>query len=132
MSKINDLQIPLSAITGDFNSRFLKWWSLDIENAEGREITSLISACGYSQITHITKKSSSCIDLVFTASPNLISNTGVELSIFEKYHHKTIYGIIDFKVPLRPPILTEVWDYINTNSDYIQSAVSNTDWELLF
>ena len=79
LSTGNDLNIPLSVITGDFNARSSKWWNLDKENAEGREISSLTPACGHSQIinqpTHITKESS-CIDLVFTTSPNLISNTG--------------------------------------------------------
>ena len=104
MSDFNDLNIPLSVITGDFNAISLTWWSLDKENAEGREINSLISACGYSQIinqpTHMTKDSSSCIDLIFTTSPDLISNIGDELSLIEKC---LIYGVIDFKVP-RPPI----------------------------
>ena len=67
-------------ITGDFNARSSNWRSLDKENAEGRTINSLTSACGYSQIinqpTHITEVSSTCIDLIFTASPNLISDTG--------------------------------------------------------
>ena len=136
MSNVNDLNIPLSVITGDFNVRSSKWWSLYKENAEGREISSLTSACGYSQIinqpTHIKKEYSSCIDLLFTTSPNLINDTGVDLSLFDKCHHSLIYGIIDFKVPLPPLYLREVWDYKNTNSSYIQSAGSNTDWDFLF
>ena len=44
-------------ITGDFNAKSYRWWSLDKDNAEGREINSLTSACGYSQLinkpTHI-------------------------------------------------------------------------------
>ena len=44
-------------ITGDFNAKSSRWWSLDKDNAEGREINSLTSACGYSQLinkpTHI-------------------------------------------------------------------------------
>ena len=50
------------------------------------------------------------------------------------YHslRNTIYGVIDFKVPLPPSYLREVWDYKNANSSYIQSAVSNTDWDFLF
>ena len=64
LSNVNDLNIPLSVITGDFNARSSNWWSLDKkENAEGREIDSLTSACGYSQIinqpTHLTKECSS-------------------------------------------------------------------------
>ena len=69
-------------ITGDFNARSSNWWSLDKENTEGQEIDSLTSACGYSQTinqpTHMTKESSSCIDLIFTTNTNLISNTGFE------------------------------------------------------
>ena len=64
----------------------------------------------------MTKKSSTCIDLIFTKSPNLISNTGVELSLFDKSHYSLLYGVIDFKVRLPPPYLREVWDYKNTSA----------------
>ena len=115
LSNVNDVNATLSVITGDFNAKLSSWWSLDKGNAEGREINSLISMCDYSQLinkpTHVSKESSSCIDLIFATSPNLIRETGVELSIFEKCHHNLIYGIIDFKVPLPPPYLREVWDY---------------------
>ena len=43
-----------------------------------------------------------------------------------------IYCIIDFKVPLPSPYLREVWDLNNVNSSYVQSPVSNTDWDFLF
>ena len=43
-----------------------------------------------------------------------------------------MYGVINFKVPLPPPSLREVWDYKKGNSSYIQCAVSNTDWDFLF
>ena len=82
--------------------------------------------------THVTEESSSCIDLIFATSPNLIKETGVELSIFEKCHHNPIYDIIDFKVPLLPPYLREVWDYKNATVNQIQSPVSSIDWEILF
>ena len=69
LSNANDVNATLSVITGDFNAKSSRWWSLDKDNAEGREINSLTSACGYSQLinkpTHITKESSSCMDLIF-------------------------------------------------------------------
>ena len=38
------------------------WWSLDKDNAEGREMNSSTSACDYSKLinkpTHVTKESS--------------------------------------------------------------------------
>ena len=115
MSNLSNLNIPLSVITGDFNVRSSKWCSPDKENAEWQEINSLTSACHYSQIinqpTHMTKESSSFINLIFTTRPNLISNTGVKLSLLENCRHSLIYGVIDFKFPLIPPYLRKVCDY---------------------
>ena len=136
LSNINDVNATRSVITGDFNTRSSRWWNLDKDNAEGRKTNSLTSACGYSQLinkpTHITKESSSCIDLIFATSPNLIRKTRIELSIFEKRHHKLIHSITDFKVPLSPSFLIEVWDYENTNVNHIQSAVWTIDWVFFF
>ena len=46
LSNVNDVNATLSVITGDFNAKLSRWWSLDKDNAEGREINSLTSACG--------------------------------------------------------------------------------------
>ena len=81
---------------------------------------------------HVTKESSSFIDLIFETRANLITETGVELLIFEKCHHKLVYGIIGFKVPLPPPYLREVWNYKNANVNHIQSAVLSIDGKFLF
>ena len=43
---INDVNPTLSVITGDFNAKSSRWWSLDKDNAEIQEINSLPSACG--------------------------------------------------------------------------------------
>ena len=120
-------------MTVDFNSKSSKWLTLDKENADGREINCLTSACGYNQLinktTHVSKESI-CTDLMFATGPNLTRETGVELSISEKCHHNLTYGITDFKVPLPPLYLREDWDYKNVN--HIQSAASSSDWEFLF
>ena len=80
---MNDVNPTVLVIIGDFNAKCSRWWSLNKDNTEGWEINSLTSACGYSQLidkpTYVTKESSSCIDLIFTISPNLIRETGVEL-----------------------------------------------------
>ena len=51
-------------VTGDFNAKSFRWWSLDKDNAQGREINSLTSACGYSQLinkpTRITEEYIKC------------------------------------------------------------------------
>ena len=111
LSNIDDHNPACSVITGDFNARSPQWWALDKENNEGREISALPSSAGYSQLidqsTHITKESSSCIDLIFTSNPSFINASGIELSLYEKWHHNLIYGKINLNVPLLLPFSRE-------------------------
>ena len=90
LSNVNDLNPACSV-----NARSSKWWALDKENNEGREISFLTFSAGYSQLidqpTHITKEFYSCIDLISPSNPNFISAPGVELSLYEKCHHYLIY-----------------------------------------
>ena len=90
---------------------------------------------GYFQLidqpTHITKESSSCIDLIFTSNPSVISASGVELSLSEKCHRNLISGKINFNVPLPPPYICEVCDY-NAKVENVQQSVSIIDWNFIF
>ena len=56
----------------------------------------LTSSAGYKQIidkpTHVINNSMSCIGLIFCANQNVISNYGVDVSIFKKCHHNIIHG----------------------------------------
>ena len=104
LSNINE-ELPIcSIITGDFNARCSNWWKNDITNSVGQELDSLTSSAAYAQIidkpTHIVNNSMSCIDLVFCTNANIISKHGVDVSIFEKCHHNTIFGKINIRVPL--------------------------------
>ena len=109
LSNINDLNPAYSVITVDFNARSPQWCALNKENNEGSAISFLTSWTGYSQSidqpTHITKESSSYVDLIFTSNPSFISASGAELSLYEKCHHNLIYGKIIFNVPLPPPYI---------------------------
>ena len=136
MLNINDLNPACSVITGDLNARSPQWWALDKENTEGREISFLTPSASYSQLidqpTHITKESSSCIDIIFTSNPSFSSASGVELSLYEKCHHTLIYGKINFIVPLPQPYIREVWYYKNAKVENIQQSVSGIDWNFIF
>ena len=100
------------------------------------EISFLTSSAGYSQLidqpSHITKESSSCIDLIFISNPSFISASGVELSLYQKFHHKLIYGKISFNVPLPPPYIREVLDCKNAKVANIQQSISGIDWGFIF
>ena len=86
---------------------------------------------GYSQLinqpTHITKDSMSCVGFIFTLNPNLIKNSGAEMSLLEKCHHNIVYGKIDFKIPIPPPYIREVYDYKNARAESIQRSISIID-----
>ena len=84
----NALNPAGSVVTEDFNAIPPQWWALDKENNEGGEISFFTSSAGYIQLidqpTHITKESSSCIDLIFTSNPSFTSASRVKLSLYEK------------------------------------------------
>ena len=103
LNNIND-ELPLcSIVTGDFNARCSRWWKNDINNLQGQELDSLTLSAGYNQIidkpTHVINTSMSCIDLIFCTNQSVISNHGVDVSIFDKCHHNIIYGKVNIRVP---------------------------------
>ena len=136
LNKINE-EFPLcSVITGNFNARCSTLWKNDITNLAGEEIDTLTSSAGYAQIidkpTHILNNLMSCIDLIFCTNKNIISNHGVDVSIFNKCHHNIIFGKIDLRVPLPPIFVREVWDYSKANVEHIKKAISNFNWHNAF
>ena len=132
LSKIND-EFPLcSVITGDFNAPCSRWWKNDITNLTGEEIETLTSSAGgYAQIidkpTHIINNSMSKFKF-----KNIISNHGVDVSIFDKCHHNINFGKIDIPVPLLPIFVHEIWDCSKANVEYIKKAISNFNWHNAF
>ena len=63
---------------------------------------------------------------------SIISNHGVNVSIFDKCHHIIIYGKINIRVHLPPAYVREVWDYEKTNIQNIKKAIFNFDWNKTF
>ena len=65
----------------DLNAKSKNWSSHDKSSHEGNEIKNVTAEFGLQQIikkpTHILNTSSSCIDLIFTYQPNLITDPGV-------------------------------------------------------
>ena len=74
----------------------------------------------------------SCIDLIFTANPNLINSSGIDMSLFEKIYHNIVYGKIDFKISILPLYMRKVWEYKNASAESIQRSVSSIEWDFLF
>ena len=62
--------------------------------------------------THILPTSESCIDLFFTSQPNLVSESGVHVSLFPRCIIK-LFMKINLKIYYPPPYERLVWDYSN-------------------
>ena len=136
MDHINN-ELPLwSVLTGDFKSRCWKRCNNDTANANGRAFDSVTLSVGHKQIinkpTHTVNNSFPCIDLIFCDNLNIISNYGVDLSIFEKCHHNIIFGKINIRIPLPTSYVCEFWDYRKVNVKSIQKAVHTFDWVKAF
>ena len=71
------------------NAKLSKWCKNDISTTEGKAIENISSQFGLHQMinepTDILKSSSSCIDLIFTSQPNLITESGVYPSLHPKF-----------------------------------------------
>ena len=82
--------------------------------------------------THPLNNSSFCIDLIFTTQSNLVMESGVHSSLHADCHHQlpSVKFNLIFFYP--PPYEWEVWHYKLTNSDCIQRAIKNFDWEKAF
>ena len=130
--------LPLCSIaTGDFNACCSRRWKNDITNLQVQELDSLTLSAGYNQTinkpTLVMNASMPCIDLIFCTNQIVISNHGVDVSIFDKCHHNIIYGKINIRVPLPQTYMRAVWDY---EKDYdienIEKSISNFDCNKAF
>ena len=55
----------------------------------------------------------------------LISNYGVDVSIFDKCHHNITFGKVNIRVLRHPVCIRGVWNYSQANIDNIKYAISN-------
>ena len=134
--QMNNRDPFLTSVLGDFNAKSSNWWSGDNTSHEGLQIDSLTSFYGLHQIisepTHILNNTSSCIDLIFTSQPNLVSNSGVYSSLHNNCHHNIIYAKFNLKIEYPPPYERLVWNYSKADITSIQKSASQFNWENSF
>ena len=79
-------------IASDFNARASSWWRKDSTTSKGTQVETLTCSYGLnhliSSLTHILPNSSSCIDLIFTNHSNLVTDSGVDPSLYVNCHRK--------------------------------------------
>ena len=82
--------------------------------------------------THISNISSSCIDLIFTSQPNLITDSSVHSSLHLNCHHQIIFAKFNLHIVYPPPYLREIWHYREANTRLIRRVINEFNWERAF
>ena len=91
-------------VIGDFNARCKNWWAADVNANADKELDSLISTAGYTQLiykpTHFFSGASSCINLIFCNKLKIVSESGIDHSLFQTCHHNPIFAKISANLSL--------------------------------
>ena len=116
-------------LIGDFNAKCTSSYSKDNSTTRGSKLSLLTSQLGLNQIinepTHITKNSSTCIDLLFTSQTNLVIESGVHSFLYPNCHHQIILRNLILRIFYPPPYERNVWHYKQTNIELIRRAIDN-------
>ena len=120
----------MMVLLGDFNAKCTNWYKHDKTNFEGIAIENISSVIN--EPTHILENSSSCIDLIFTSQPNLITESGVHPSLHPNCHHQVIYAKFSLKVYYPPQYEREVWHYKEADTDLIRRSIETFTWDRVF
>ena len=135
MESITENKPFLTILLGDFNAKH-NWCSDDRPTQEGCKIDNVGSQFLLSQIikglTHISQSFSSCIDLIFTNQPNLVTDSGVHPSLHSNYHHQIVYAKFDLKIIYPPPCERHIWHYNQSKPELIRKALEIFTWQRAF
>ena len=88
----------------DFNAKCTNWYKHDNNSYSYRKnsyrenfIAVWIIYQVINEPTHIIENSSSCIDLIFTSEPNIVTESGAHPSLHPNCHHQVIYDKFNLK-----------------------------------
>ena len=133
LDKINKKNPSLTVAFGDFNAKSQTWCKNDKTLYEGFKFNILTCSQGLHQLinepTHLVDSPSSCIDLIFTSQPNLVTESGIQPSLHSNCHHQLVFGKFDLFIDYLPPYQRTVWYYIRVNADLFWRAIDLFDWD---
>ena len=122
--------------TGDVNAHAhsVQWWPNGDSNNEGTQLNLLFSVLRLAQLisepTHFRENCQpSCIDLIICDQPNLVRDNVVRSSLDQTCKHQITYCKVSIKSPRIPASKRLVWHYDKANSDLINRAIFDFQWD---
>ena len=105
----------------------------DVDNVDDTWLESITSFQGLYQINnkpiHILSSLSSCIDLIFTNQPNMITDSEVHPSLRQNFNLLIILAKLFLKIFYPPPYKRLVLHYHNANVEAINSVIEYFNWQ---
>ena len=132
------MESPLcSFVTGDLNAKYTNWWKEGTNNLGGLELYNMTTLLGSSQLINMPtnfdpNKTPSCIDLIFMSQPNLVFESGIHPTLYNKCHHQIIYAKLCLKIYFPPSYRRKVWHYNRAQGDLVQKTIAHFDWDRAF
>ena len=129
---INDENPQCAIYFGDFNAHSSEWWTGDDTDYEGSELLHCFTTNHLQQLviepTYLVGDNKSCIDLVLTDQPNLVTNCEIIPSLHTNCHHQINQVTLNIRSPSPPPFNRRVWHYERAQVDLIKRAIADYDW----
>ena len=126
----------LIVLIGDLNTKSKSWYYHEKSSHEGTAIENVTAQFGLQQIVkthaHISNTSSSCIDLIFTSQPNLVTDSGAHSSLHPNSHHQLVFSKLKLHIVYPPLYLREIWHYREANTELIRRVIKEFNWERVF
>ena len=85
-----------------------------------------------SEPTYKLQNSLSCLDLIFTAQPSLVVDSGVNPTLHENCHHQKTYCKLSLKIEYPPLSERVVWDFKTADVNAVTTAINQVDWKFMF
>ena len=120
--------------TGDVNGHTQAWLPTGDTNEEGTKLDELFTSLNLSQLidepTHFFRDDClpSCIDIILTDQPNLVTNSGVRPSLDPAVKHHITYCKLNFKIPPPPKFFRKIYHYGRAQRECIVKAIETFPW----
>ena len=138
IDNVNNEKPSCIVIMGDMNARSPIIWSGESkEELAGKMVSNLMNLNNFQQQidepTHLPSGDiATCIDVIYTNQPYLLTDCGVLPSPDPKCKHQLIYGKVNFHIPCPPKYKRKVYDYHLADTESIKNSLREFKWEELF
>ena len=138
IDNINKEKPSCILVLGDLNARSPLIWSGESkEDMAGKMVSDLMNINGFEQQinepTHLPSEDiSTCIDVIYTNQPYLLTDCGVLPSLDPKCKHQLVYGKINFHIPCPPKYKRKIYNYSIADTGSIKNHMHDINWNLLF